>query len=121
VSTSPKPSKNLTKKGKRLGRPPKYAALLSPPTSPQPPRAPRARRGRPKKETLTTLEIIYSELGKRPGFAKQLTEELARLDQPADVRTVRTVASTKKHLARIQKRRQTLTAIDAISTKRKTS
>jgi len=118
VSTGPKPSKNVTKKGKRLGRPPKHAALLGPSTSPEPQRAPR---GRPRKESLTTLEIIYGELSTRPGFAKQLTEELASADQPADVRTVRTVASTERHLRRIQKQREALTGIDAISTKRKTS
>lgn len=118
MSTGPRIAKNTTKKGKRLGRPPKYTASLGPAGAPEPQRAPR---GRPKKESLTTLEIIYAELGKRPGFAKQLTDELASPNQPAGARVVRTVESTKRQLDRIQKRREALTGIDATATKPKTS
>jgi len=118
MTTAPRVARNTTKKGKRLGRPPKHTALFAPSAPPEPQPTPR---GRPKKEALTTLEIIYSELGKRPGFAKQLTEELARPDQPAGVRVVRTVASTKRELARIRKRRKSLTGIDATPTKPKIS
>lgn len=114
MNTKPRVARNITRKGKRLGRPSKHTALLAPSAPSEPQRTPR---GRPKKESLTTLEIIYSELGKRPGFAKQLTEELARPDQPAGERVVRTVASTKRHLDRISKRRESLTGIDATPTK----
>lgn len=108
MNTKPKAGKNQTKSGKRLGRPPKLAAALGSPA----PSPATARIGRPKKEALTTLEIVQSELGKRPGYAEQLSKELASADQPAGKRVVRTVASTKRQLARIRKRRRELTGVD---------
>lgn len=95
-------TKNVTKGGKRLGRPPKYlsGALFGTPMMP-----PKSQRGRPRGDGLTTADIILAVLSKRPGFLRDFARENA---PPRNVEPV----SVKRSLHRKQQAMRALTGID---------